>query len=915
MNLKKVAVGVVVGLCVIIIGAFFALKFAFPPAKIKALVEEQAFKALGRPLTIGGAGIRVFPRLQVTLNKIKLANAPGFSKDPLFEVDRIALRVDLWSLVRMSPRIEEIRIEDLGLLYEVDSLGRNNLSGLTSPDSTPADTTPINLDIPASLSLEKFVLANARIRYRDMKMGTTIELGDIDQEMQLFVDAATDSIDSKGVLKIQKILVSDAKSGVRKGDLRISVTHHISVALAKQSIYISELKLGLQDIEVSVQGAIDSFLTATPSVDFKVASNTIQLASLLKEVPASIHPQISKISAEGSVNFEAKMTGVLDTSALPPFTFDLALNKIGFKHADVSKGISNLSGKVHATEQIIAMDSIGLLALGDPVNLALKVSDWQSPKPKLENFSVNAILDLGGLFDLADKMGLAPDSMSVVGRLQATLKASGLIDPENPTGLQAQGTAELSGLKLKHPAIPVLIQVDGKTVFSNELITQDQKIRIADSDIRISSKVQNYLPLVFPELAKKSGSKTKVDFSVESSNLNLDTLLGFSTGATTDTSVKSPPLKSYPRLPPVEIRGNIKLARTQLMGLEMTAYTQKLELVNNILTTSLGGKIYTGSFSQNLSVDLRDSLSAKIGVGLNVDKVEANDFIRRLNDRLPATSMLMKSIRNSDDVLFGKFSMKTNLKTFGLPQEMAQNLTGLIDLKVSDGALKNTGFVASLSNQMSKVNKDLAVKDLTFKELVGVLEAKDGQLLVKHLGINESPVGSMNLEGAIGFDAILALGLDNALPKSASTLLAGGTDHVKGLLSSVPVVGAAVQDISVLPTDEQGRIHMYYKITGPVTDPKFNIDGNRMVSGAASAKEKLKEAINAKLDEAKAKLEAEKQKLMNEANAKKAEVEAKIAAEKAAAEAKVKEEANKQKEAVTNTVKDEAKKKLKGLKF
>jgi|GEM_PF-1503164 len=918
MSLKKVLIATLVAFSVLIITAFLVVRFAFPPQKIKALVEEKASQVIGRPLKVEGAGVRIFPKIEVYLSKISLANAQGFSADPLFEVKKISLKVDPWSLLTFSPRIEEIRIDNLGILYEVDSLGRNNLLAfMNEKDSLSKDTTPPNLDIPSDFTLERFSLKDASIRYKDAQNGTQLVLGNINQTAQLSVDAEKDSIYTEGLLQIFNISVNDAKSGLKKGSLSFSLKHQLALALARQSLEVQTLALTVQDASLSVTGKIDSLLKSQPRVALSLESNKMSLASLIKEIPASIHPQIEKVKASGFITVKGEVSGSIDSSALPKFQLKINLDNLNLNHTDVPEGVENLIAELLANPNLISLKS-SLQLFGKTQSFNTEIGAWQDPVPLLQNFNLESSLDLKQLTSLTKALGIVPETYFVEGSVASSLKAAGPLDVNDAQKLSVQGSVKLEKISFKGPEFPLTLYTEGQSQFSNDKIEQNQILRLADSDVRIRSKIVNFLPLLLTSSAKKysSHATTQIAFNIESGNLNLDTLLGFLT-TPADTTQKSKPASHYPKLPPINVLGQINLARTQLMGLEITSFSQKLTLASSVLKSSLTGKIYSGTFSNTINADLTDSLSAKIDGELNLNKVEANDFIRRFNDRLPSQNLLFTALKNSDDVLFGKFSMQNNFKTFGLPSELLTNLSTRITMNIDQGRLMNTGFVGGLSKIASKASKDLSFSDLYFSKLDGVLEVREGSLLVKHLGLENTPVGGLQLQGSIKPDATLNLELDNALPKEASMLLAANTQQVKGFLSALPVVGGALTQFDVLPTDEKGRIHMYYKVTGPVSQPKFGIDGSRVLSGQADMKNKLAASL-------KAKIEAEKQKLLGEAKAKKEEIEkrlqaekdalvSKAQAEKAAAEAKVKEEANKQKENLGNKAKDEAKKRLKGF--
>lgn len=895
-------------------GLYFTVRVAFPPSKIKALVEEQGSNVIGRELKVGGAGLSLFPTIKVNLKGLQLANGAGFSQDPLFYLGEVSLKVDFMSLIKLKPSIEEIRLQDLDLLYEVNAQGVTNLDDLVKSDTTQKDTLK-EIRIPASLQLKNFQIQNARIRYFDQKSNRYITLGNINQNASVLVDSDKQTISTSGKLVLAEISIDDKSAGIKKGKLNIWLEHNLAIDLIKEELSIQKVGIGLQDIAIEIQGKVNSFLKQ-PGLDLKFASNQIKLKSLLQEIPPSINPEIAKVTAAGDIEFSGRIAGILDSGATPDYGLNLEFKDISLSHSDLPGSITGLVGKLMVDPNHIYLKPFSLKTLENPISAEVSLSNWQKT-PNLEKLWVEGSFDLGILWGMGKKLGVVPDSLSLDGNIHALIQASGLIDPQNPLALKANGVLDYKGVQIKAPQFPASVLLNGKSVVSNQQIQQDLKIKVADSDVQASLTLKDYLPLFLPKLA---GSKiTKINFRIASSLLNLDTLLPKTTQSNVDTTT-SAPLKAYPVLPPIEVVGILQLSKTKLMGLELTQFVHNISVKQSIVQSKITGNLYTGSISKTLTADLKDSLNGKFQLGLALKNLEANDFIMAFNKRLPPSNGLMKSVRELGDVVYGKLNLNMNVTSHGLPQDLANNLTGPISISLEKGLLKNAGILQSLSNSLQKVSPSLAYKELGFEKLESNLEAQDGKLLVKNMTVSESPIGGIDAKGSVGFNTELDLLFENKLKPGISQKLNSGGDAAKGLLSKV--VGAeALQGVSAFPTDAAGRVLLFYTVKGTLKDPKFGLDSKRMIGGA---KEAVANALKNKLAEEQAKLKAklaeEKQKALDYANQKKSEVEAKLAEEKAKLEAQAKElqekakaEAEKQKQDLMNKAKDEAKKKLKGL--
>jgi hypothetical protein len=252
-----------------------------------------------------------------------------------------------------------------------------------------------------------------------------------------------------------------------------------------------------------------------------------------------------------------------------------------------------------------------------------------------------------------------------------------------------------------------------------------------------------------------------------------------------------------------------------------------------------------------------------VALKLNAARVEANDFISRLNDRVPLSNRLFQSLAGADSMIFGKLNLNMDVATHGLPQDFAKNLTGAVLVSLADGQLRQSGLTQGFSGALSKVNSSLGFSHLAFGGLKGDVAVENGKLVVKNFSIDRSAVGSLLASGSVGFDNSLDLRLEQALPAAASRL----------------VSGTRLGGLSLVPMDKSGRALLYFAVGGLLHRPTFSLDMKRMAREGAAG------ALGRKQDEAKAKVLAEKERLEAEARAK-VEAEKKRLQEQAEQEAK-----------------------------
>ncbi len=881
-RLKTALIIVVAVVAFVFVAAYVTVRVAFPPEKIGEIVRMQGTAILGREVGVGRVGVGIFPRLKVAVRDVSLANDSGFSDEPALTLKSLDLSVSWLSLLTFSPRIHEIRLVEPDILYEVDANGRNNLASLGSSDPAEVDTATALPELPASVELKAFILDNGRVRYRDAAAGQEVTLGRIDQRASLSLDPRLTDVRTAGSLTISEISVADAASGLRKGGVRITVAHDLRVDLPGDSVRIHGIDLAFQDVKVHVAGLLRDFSTPTPTVDIRVSAPEISLASLFAEIPSEISPALSRLTVAGTASLDVRVQGVLDTNpavAVKAVRADIGVRDGAFGHKDVPQGVTDFTVRLAVRGDSVSLDTLSFRSGPNPFGMKLLVTEALNPVPHLRLLAVSGELDYGNLIALAHTMEVVDSDIKVSGRQTFRLAASGPLDAANPQGLVADGRSELIGIKAQLPDLPP-VQAHGITTITNESIRQNLTVKIGNSDATVGVLVRNYLAAVFPEQA--AGRRTHVGVDVRSKLLDLDELMPEGS----DDADSSAPLTAYPDWPPVDADVNVSLERTRLMNLDMTAFTLKAVLREASAVTDLKGVLYSGAFNSSVTVLPRTSTDWAFGFKLNVNKVEANDFISRLNDEIPVQNALLRSLAGTDSALYGKFSMNADLRTFGLPDAFAANLSGPISFSVTDGRIVGVEWTKSLSASLAKAHSSLGFEQLTFSELKGDLLAENGNLVVRDLSFDSPRVGAGRATGTIGFDNALNLQLTQALPKSASALVGGAGNAVLGQLRKV---APGVPDGSLVPTDQQGRALMYYTVRGTVDSPAFALDVTRMAAEGAggAAANAAKAALAARAAEEKARLEAaararvdaEKARLQEAAAAERKKLEDKAAAE------------------------------------
>jgi uncharacterized protein involved in outer membrane biogenesis len=130
-------------------------------------IEAAVSDSLGREFRLAGElEIEALPHPSFAATDVRLANADWASPEAMLEAGRVAVEVDLWSLLFGPVVIERLEIADVKLLIEEDENGRANYvlapAGAVAPDPAPSEGGSTTVPVV----LERATIASANIVLR-----------------------------------------------------------------------------------------------------------------------------------------------------------------------------------------------------------------------------------------------------------------------------------------------------------------------------------------------------------------------------------------------------------------------------------------------------------------------------------------------------------------------------------------------------------------------------------------------------------------------------------------------------------------------------------------------------------------------------------------------------------------------------
>jgi AsmA protein len=176
---RTVAITAAALVAIVALGVIALLLFV-DPNRYRGDIERLAQQHTGRALTIQGKlGLKVFPWLAVSVEKVQLGNAPGFGTEPFATVRNASIGVKLLPL--LAKRLEVSRIAIDGLSVDLVTRGdRNNWQDLSESKGPVAQPSPASSSQGAGYaSIEGVEITNASLLLRDETKQSTTRLSDL----------------------------------------------------------------------------------------------------------------------------------------------------------------------------------------------------------------------------------------------------------------------------------------------------------------------------------------------------------------------------------------------------------------------------------------------------------------------------------------------------------------------------------------------------------------------------------------------------------------------------------------------------------------------------------------------------------------------------------------------------------------
>ncbi len=859
--MKKI-IRILLILVVLLIAAVFILPFLFQ-GRIQEEIKKAANDNLNAELAFSDVGLSLFsnfPDLTLQINELALTGVNEFKGVELFGSRQLSATIDLMSIFGDTIAVREIRLDDARIDIRVLANGQANYD-IAKTDTSVAKTKDEDAAATGgfSLNLQAYALNNARISYADATLPMELELegfnhsGSGDFTATVFNLVTTSRAEALNV-------IYDGVRYVREAPIKLDATIEVDNEQARYTFKDNVIRM--HQLALSADGWL-----AMPgeSIDMDIRFSTIEsdILHLLSVVPAAFAADLEGVQASGSMALNGYVRGSYTDVKMPGFGLDLRVDKGRFQYPDLPRSVENIviDAEIDAADGIdsdamkIDVNRFYLEMAENPIDLKLKLRNpYTDP---LVDASLQAKVVFASLKDaLPLEAGDALDGsvnadVSLNGRMSA-------IDEERYEDFDARGEVVMLNVAYTSDSLPYnILMKSAYLTFSPAFIAVDNfDAQIGHSDLKANGRITDYMHYAL------SDSLLTGTFSVQSSLLDLNDLMGDAEAPDGDNGAEAPDAESTDSLGVIVLPANIDFSlqaafdRMLYDDLEIEDATGTIVLrdqvayLNQLKLNTLGGSIQMNG--------LYDSRENEPMVDMTFDIENAD--IRQMASTFNTIEKLAPIASSCTGRFSTDLTMECRLDQSMIPVE--SSMTG-------GGSLQTGSVYIEKFEPLNKLAGELGIERLakqTIKDVNLTYRFENGRVEtdpfeVKLDGMPATLSGSTGFDQSIDYEARMDVPmskLPNNLTGQASDLLA----DINNKLGSNLSVGS--------------RIPVSLAITGTVTEPKVTGNYGEVLQESKEdlkeqVKEEVKEAIEEKVEEVKedalAKAREEADKIMTDARA------------------------------------------------
>ncbi|MCK4224432.1 MAG: AsmA family protein [candidate division Zixibacteria bacterium] len=781
----RILIGVVAGVIILIILASVMVKIIFTKEKLLSLLVPRIEEALKREVEIEDVTVSIFGGLGADVKGMRVLNPSGFVQKELFKFDQLSIRVKFLPLLRKRVEIKKLILESPEINLEKNKEGGTNFEDLTKSEGG-AIVIPVAFD--------QLQIKNGKILYIDNKDPKKIVLHQLEQTAKLSLDEKMENAKITGKITVDQIELNLPGYKGTLPPLKFSLEHDINLNMPEDFLDIKSLKIGIAKVSLDVKGSVEKVST-TPILNLTVESDKIQLEDIFASLPKEESSPLNQITTSGNLTISASFQGGTKAKLLPQIQGKITFQKVKVDFVDVPQPFNMPYGEINFDSRSLSFFS-SEAKLGEvPMELKLVIEDFSDPNLTSE---------------LKTKMNLAlvsefvslPEKTNLSGQADINVKAYGKIKKIEKMNLS--GRVDLQKAEVATPALGVPIRNlnAGILLKGGDIDISDLSLSLGKSSLNLQGKVYGAVPYFL----SPGREKPLFSFSLDSRFLDLDEV--FPISEKVNAEEETPGADSI-LLPDINVGGQVSIQRAIFREMEFNNLSASLDVTDGVLRLdNIIAEVFSGSVGGEVSCNLNDIEHIQYDMNLTANQIEANDFLSRFT--------------SFDDRLFGKLNLNANFSGKGnRVEDIQKTLVANGTATFENGKLINW----ELLDRLATLLKIKSFKEQDIKTLRNSFRIQERRVWFDDFSATTKD-GDFELIGSVGLDG----SLDYMLTAVLSPELSLRFD--------------ALGDLSDYLKNEEGRVVLDIKISGPAKNPEFALDTSK-------AEKKFKDQMKAKVEEEK----------------------------------------------------------------
>ena len=764
----------------------------------KDLLVSQIEQSLGRKITVGEINTGFSDGLGIRLKNASVGDDKSFSDSEFISASDIQINVEIIPLLSKKINITKLIlnrpliniIKNKGGKYNFESIGsdlKSNKKENKSDTSNKASGPP--------LFASSIVIKQGQINYLDEKSETEFQI----QKTNLGIKDL--GFDKKVLVNLEAAILA-SEPNIKIGGIFGPVTSELSFSKmpAKGNLEITELDINtlkkfLPIIKEYIPPGLDISGPLNAKLKFSGALDSITLTNI--KMNASVFgATVPNFELSGSIgpigenrkNFSLDTQFSLQNANLSKLR-NFSLIKDSLDNSLSTQGTLDFSGKISGTPENLEFSAVRLDATASrlavigkflkPKNapfvitgggkISNSVIELKSSEIKLDTLKLNAsgkihrgTTNLINLLVRSNKIDLA--NMRETFPSIKEYNPSGRVEllQTNLTGElgkgqvpQINGSLLLTDVTIYPPSFPKPISnINTKVNFTGKSANiKDMSLNLGKSNLNISSKIDNFSPLV-------------LSYTVTSAELHLSDIS--KEKSQTDKSEVIKQLvcegKVSKKFDSMTVKGNLSSSEAKLSDYELQDIKTNFNLIGETLKIEdFSLKAYEGVLKGKASYSLGQD--SDFSIISNVRGLNLNNFLSSLNSE---DAEKIQGKANLDINIFGSGDNWNEIKTSLKGTAKTEIIDGaVLDVNLTDDVLKGVTGVPGLSFLISPDTKDkypqiFTAQDTEFDEFKSSFIIENGKMETRDLKISSKDYsikakGWMNLDGKLDLKSRLLL--------------------------------------------------------------------------------------------------------------------------------------------------------------